>query len=191
MKHLGTKYIETNRLILRQFKVTDAGAMYKNWASDTEVTKYLTWPAHQSVKVSEAVLKDWIEEYGKDDFYQWAIVLKENGDEPIGSIGVVQDDDKIKMAHIGYCIGRKWWHQGLTSEALAAIIHFLIIEVGMNRVESRHDSNNPNSGYVMKKCGMKYEGTMQEADWNNQGICDASRYAILAKEYKNKTDFNV
>ncbi len=191
MKHLGTKYIETNRLILRQFKVTDAEAMYRNWASDPEVTKFLTWPAHQSVKVSEMVLKDWIEEYSKDDFYQWAIVLKENGDEPIGSIAVVHGDDKIKMVHIGYCIGRKWWHQGITTEALAAIIHFLIMKVGVNRVESRHDPHNPNSGYVMKKCGMKYEGTMREADCNNQGICDFSEYAILASEYKNKTNFNL
>lgn len=186
MKHLGTKYIETNRLILRQFKEADAQAMYRNWASDTEVTKFLTWPAHKSVEVSESVLKDWIEGYSNDDFYQWAIVPKENGDDPIGSISVVHGDDKIKMAHIGYCIGRKWWHQGITSEALAAIIHFLIMEVGVNRVESRHDPHNPNSGYVMKKCGMKYEGTMREADWNNQGICDFSEYAILAKEYKKK-----
>ena len=186
MKHLGTKYIETSRLVLRRFKETDAQAMYRNWASDEEVTKFLTWPVHQSVKVSESVLKDWIEGYSNDNFYQWAIVLKENGDEPIGSISVVHGNDKIKMAHIGYCIGRKWWHQGITSEALAAIIHFLIMEVGVNRVESRHDLHNPNSGYVMKKCGMKYEGTMREADWNNQGICDFSEYAILAKEYREK-----
>ena len=186
MKHLGTKYIETSRLILRQFKMADAEAMYHNWASDTEVTKFLTWPAHQSVKVSEAVLKDWIEGYNNDDFYQWAIVPRANGDEPIGSISVVHGNDKIKMAHIGYCIGRKWWHQGIMSEALEAIIHFLIMEVGINRVESHHDLNNPNSGSVMKKCGMKYEGTMREADWNNQGICDFNEYAILAKEYKEK-----
>lgn len=62
------------------------------------------------------------------------------------------------------------------------------MEVGVNRLESRYD---PNSGYVMKKCGMKYEGTMREADWNNQGICDFSEYAILAKEYKNKTDIRL
>lgn len=164
--------------------MTDAQAMYSNWASDSEVTKFLTWPTHQSVKVSETVLKDWIEGYNNGDFYQWAIVLKENSDEPMGCIGVVQSDDKIKMVHIGYCIGRKWWHQGITSEALAAIIHFFISEVGINRVESRHDPHNPHSGNVMKKCGMKYEGTMREADWNNQGICDFSEYAILAKEYK-------
>ena len=186
MKHLGTKYIETDRLVLRQFKQTDAQAMYLNWARDKEVTKFLTWPAHKCIEASESVLRDWVEQYRNDDFYQWAIVFKENGNEPIGSISVVDSNEKIKMVHIGYCIGRKWWHQGITSEALAAIIDFLIMEVGINRVESRHDPQNLNSGYVMRKCGMKYEGTMREADWNNQGICDFSEYAILAKEYKKE-----
>ncbi len=108
---------------------------------------------------------------------------KNNSDEPIGGISVVHNDDAIKMVHIGYCIGRKWWKQGITSEALATVIKFFFEEVGVNRVESRHDPRNPNSGRVMMKCGLKYEGTHREADWNNQGICDSSLYAILAKDY--------
>ena len=45
------------------------------------------------------------------------------------------------------------------------------------------DPHNPNSGRVMTKCGLKYEGTMRQSDVNNQGICDAAYYAILAEEY--------
>jgi ribosomal-protein-alanine N-acetyltransferase len=91
------------------------------------------------------------------------------------------------MVHIGYCIGKKWWHKGITSEALLALIKYFFEKVGVNRVESRHDSNNQNSGKVMSKCGMKHEGTMRQADKNNQGICDYCEYGILAEEYfKNK-----
>lgn len=54
--------------------------------------------------------------------------------------------------------------------------------VGVNRMESRHDPRNANSGAVMRKCGMRYEGTLRQSDWNNQGICDASWYALLAEE---------
>ena len=43
--------------------------------------------------------------------------------------------DRIAMVHIGYCIGKKWWQQGITSEALAALIRFFFEEAGMNRVE--------------------------------------------------------
>lgn len=177
MKHLGTKQIETERLILRKFSLDDADAMYRNWAADDEVTKYLTWPSHSSVDVTKMVLADWIEAYKNDDSYQWAIVLKEIN-EPIGSIAVVDKNDETEMVHIGYCISRKYWHKGITSEALKALIDFFFNEVGVKRVESRHDPRNPHSGGVMKKCGMIYEGTRKNSDKNNQGICDASYYAI-------------
>ena len=69
------------------------------------------------------------------------------------------------------------------SEALEAVLDFLFEEVGFNRIESRHDPHNPHSGDVMRKCGMTYEGTAREADWNNQGLCDTAHYAILRREW--------
>lgn len=181
MKHLGTKRIETDRLILRKFTAEDCLPMYSNWASDAEVTKYLTWPPHTSTVVTGIILQQWVDCYARDDFYQWAIELKSIG-EPIGSISVVSQDDRIRKAEIGYCLGRPWWRQGIMSEALRAVIDFMIDEVGMNRVEAKHDRNNPNSGAVMRKCGMCPEGTHRQADWNNQGVCDVSTYAVLAAE---------
>lgn len=181
MKHLGTVTIETPRLILRRFTLEDAQAMYDNWASDPEVSKYLTWPAHRSVDVSRTVLEAWVADYEKEDNYQWAIELKSLG-QPVGSISVVSHNDRARLVHIGYCMGKAWWHQGIMPEALKAVMDFFFQEVGVNRVESRHDPNNPNSGRVMQKCGMKYEGTFRQSDWNNQGICDASWYALLAED---------
>lgn len=181
MKHLGTVTIETPRLILRRFTLEDAQAMYDNWASDPEVSKYLTWPAHRSVDVSRTVLEAWVADYEKENNYQWAIELKALG-QPVGSISVVSHNDRARLVHIGYCMGKAWWHQGIMPEALKAVMDFFLQEVGVNRVESRHDPNNPNSGRVMQKCGMKYEGTFRQSDWNNQGICDASWYALLAED---------
>ncbi|GHV72422.1 GNAT family acetyltransferase [Spirochaetia bacterium] len=185
MKHFGTRTLETERLILRKFSLNDAEHMYKNWANDNDVTKFLTWKTHENVNVSKSVLEEWTSKYYNEDFYNWAIVLK-SINEPVGSIGVVKQNDEIKMVHIGYCTGKKWWNKGITSEALAVLIKYFFEEIGINRIESRHDPNNPNSGKVMKKCGLKYEGTMRQADKNNQGICDYSEYGILAEEYFNK-----
>lgn len=142
-------------MILRKFIIDDAAAMYNNWTSDPDVTKYLMWPYHKTIEISKAVLTDWINQYSKED--------------------------SIEMVRIGYCIGKKWWKQGITSEALTAIVEFFFEEVGINRIETRHDSKNPNSGKVMMKCGLKYEH--READWNNQGRCDSAMYALLAKDY--------
>ena len=182
MKHLGTKNIYTDRLTLRPFTMDDADAMFHNWASDPEVTKYLTWPAHSNVEISRMVLKDWLFQYEKENYYQWAIVLKDLG-EPIGSISVVNMDDRVQKAEIGYCIGKSYWHKGYTSEALSAVMQFMFTEVGCRRIEARHDTANPNSGKVMEKCGMRFEGTLRKSDRNNQGICDASWYGMLYHEW--------
>lgn len=182
MLHCGTKRIETERLILRRFSIDDAEAMFRNWASDPKVTEYLTWPAHSSAEVSRAVLKDWVSSYSQNDSYQWAIVLKEHGVDPIGSISAVQLDDDVSRVEIGYCIGEAWWHQGIMTEALKAVMDFFFDVVGANRIECRHDPRNPHSGMVMKKCGMKFEGTMRSSHRNNQGVCDACWYALLKAE---------
>lgn len=183
MNHQGTRWIETERLILRQFTLDDAPAMYRNWAGNPEVTKYLTWPAHGSVEISRMVLADWGSHYGEKNYYQWAIVPKDLG-EPIGSIAAVHLNDRVGKVEVGYCVGPNWWHQGIMTEALNAVIHFLLEEVGTNRVEACHDPNNPHSGDVMRKCGMTYEGTQRQAGINNQGLCDLSWYAILASDRK-------
>lgn len=182
MNHCGTKPLETERLLLRRYVREDAAAIYKNWASDPQVTKFLMWQPHASPEVSQRVMEDTLKQYANDAYYRWAIVLKSPGAAPIGDIAVVHMDEKISMVHIGYCIGKDWWHQGITSEALQKVMDFLFDVVQVNRIESRHDPKNPNSGKVMQKCGMKYEGTLRSADGNNQGICDACYYALLKSE---------
>ncbi len=185
MKHCGTQRLETERLILRKFTMADVNAAFNNWTNDEKVTKFLRWPTHTELGITESVIKDWIANYERADFYQWAIVPKDIN-EPIGTISAFDIDERTQKLHIGYCIGSKWWHQGFTSEAFTAIIPFFFETVGVNRIESQHDPENPNSGKVMQKCGLKYEGTLRQADWSNKGIVDACMYSILATEYSKK-----
>ncbi len=183
MNHLGTVQLETERLLLRRFIENDIEAAFNNWTSDEKVTEFLRWPTHRSIEVTKRVLHEWIKSYEDKEFYQWAIVLKTQGDEPIGTISVVDQNERLDLVHIGYCIGSKWWNHGITSEAFMGIIPFLFDEVKVRRIESQHDPNNPNSGKVMTKCGLKYEGTLRQADFSNKGIVDAAIYGLLADEY--------
>ena len=75
MNHLGTKTIETSRLILRRFTLEDVQAMYRNWASDPAVTKYLTWPTHTSEEVTHRVLSDWVGHYEEENYYIQPIIF--------------------------------------------------------------------------------------------------------------------
>ena len=183
MNHCGTQKLETGRLILRRLTMADADAVYRNWASDPEVTRFLTWPAHTDIEVTKYVIGTWLPLYEKQDYYHWAVTLKENGDEPIGTIhGLIKDE--LDLVTTGYCLSRNYWHKGIMSEALAALIDFFFSEVEANCINCYHDPRNPNSGKVMTHCGMKFDGTLRASDKNNTGICDASWYSILREEWK-------
>ncbi len=179
MIHVGTKILETKRLLLRRFKLADAQNVFDNWASNPHVTRYLTWSPHADVETTKSIINEWIDGYKTKSFYQWAIEVKELG-QPIGSISVVRINENVNEVEVGYCIGEQWWNKGYTSEAFAKVIEFLFTEVGAKRICAKHDTDNPNSGRVMLKCGLEYEGTLRRAGKNSSNsVCDLAIYSIL------------
>ncbi len=125
MKHLGTQTRETERLVLRPFGWRTPEPCGKTGARPA-VTKYLTWPPHADVSVSRAVLEDWTGAYQKPDFYSGPSFRRTEKTGPSVPSASWRKTTPVRMVHIGYCIGRKWWRQGITSEALGALIGFLL-----------------------------------------------------------------
>lgn len=177
----GTQTLETNRLILRKFKIEDTENVFKNYASSDLVTKYMTWETHSSIEVTRQYLENLIENYKNNEFFDWSIVLKSTN-EVIGSIGAKKLDKIISKVEVGYCIGEKWWNQGIVTEALKRVISFLFDEVGVNRIEAFHDIRNLVSGKVMQKCGMKFEGFLRQAYKFKNGLSDVLLYSILRED---------
>lgn len=182
MNHKGTKVIVTERLRLRRIRESDAENAFNGWCNDPDVNKFLTWPLHGNVETTKNLFSNWVKEYSKDDYYHWAICFKDT-DEIFGTISVVFVNEKAEFVEIGYCIAKKYWHQGYTSEALKALIPFFFEEVNVNSICLAHDINNPNSGKVMAKCGLKLDGVLRQASRNNTGICDIARYSMTKEDY--------
>lgn len=171
--------LETPRLYLRKMTVADANEAFENWTSSENVAKYLTWAPHTSIEVTKEYLT--AEEENRSE--GWGIVLKETG-QLIGNIAVIEDKRKIKTKTLGYVLGEKFWNHGYMSEALIKVIDFLFETTDVNRIEAEHDTKNPNSGKVMAKAGMTFEGVLREAGYNNQGIVDVAYYSILRSDRK-------
>lgn len=161
MKHCGTRIIETPRLLLRPFCSADAEAIYHNWASDPQVTRYLTWRFHESIRESERLLKEWLGNYRHKNYYQWAVVLRSLG-EPIGSIGCAEVDRRHQVFELGYCMGKKWWGNGLMTEAANAVVDYMFHDVKCRRIIARYARENGASRRVMEKIGML--PALQEAE---------------------------
>ena len=118
LTHKGTKELTTKRLKLRRFTVDDAQDMFNNWASDAEVTKFVSWLPHSTPDLTRELLGKWVEEYEKPDYYSWAI---EYNGRLIGSIGAPSITERDERTEIGYCIARDCWNKGITTEALEAV----------------------------------------------------------------------
>ncbi len=182
MKHTGTIRIETERLILRKFKLEDAKQMFENYTSKDKVTEYLTWWPHKSVNDTQEYLKNFVlPEYKKKSTYRWAIVWKENN-EVIGCIDVVNNNEEKFRAELGWVIGDEYWGKGIMPEAARVVIK-LLFNVGYIRIEAIHDVKNPKSGRVMEKVGMKHEGVLRKYAVNRAGeLQDCDMWAIIKNE---------
>ena len=95
MNNIGTRRFETERLILRRFKLSDVDAVFDNWASDEEVSRYVGWNAHKDKIETLKLVSGWIEDY-KNKSYNWAVELKDTH-ELIGNISAFNVSKKNRM----------------------------------------------------------------------------------------------
>ena len=148
--------IETDRLILREWKTSDVDDMFE-YASVPGVGEMAGWPHHPNREESEYRVHKFVEE--KKTF---AIVYKENN-KVIGSLGVeyYSAEDKLseffdyKGRSIGYVLSKDYWGRGLMPEAVRAVIDYLFNELDYDFLLCGHFDTNDRSRRVQEKCGFK------------------------------------
>ena len=179
-----TKTFETERLILRKFKLSDAEDMFKNYTNSEKVCEFLTWAPHGKIENTKLYLKNIVlPRYKNEDELVWALQLKETGDV-IGCFDVCSQKQSKNRMMLGWVLSEKYWGQGLMPEAGKTLIPYLF-SLGAIRIEAIHDVRNPKSGRVMQKIGMQHEGTLRKYDrnWNGE-LVDAEIYSIIKGEEK-------
>lgn len=144
--------LTTPRLTLRPLTKDDAPAMFKNWTWDERVSRYCRWFPHETLSQTEDLLQIYLEQAENGFDYRWGI---EKDGELMGIIDVVETQDDC--ATIGYVIGHEFWNKGYMSESLSAVIEYLF-SCGFSTIKAEHHIDNPASGRVMEKCGMRYVG---------------------------------
>lgn len=192
MRHAGTQEIVTERLLLRRLLPQDAEMMYENWASDPEVTRFLRWEPHRNALQTAGLLAAWATLYLNPDYYQWAIVEKATG-QVFGSISIFNAalgaqekkaawpelDTSGGVWEVGYCIGRKWWNKGFTTEALKAVVDYWFRNTDSNWLCCCYAKKNPASGRVMQKAGFVYHH--DGIDHKFDGTPVECRYCLLTR----------
>ena len=169
--------LETERLILRLWKETDAEECYR-YAKDPHVGPAAGWPVHSSVENSRQIIRDVLM---KPETY--AIVLKETG-LPVGSIGLHHNDlaKKEDEAELGYWIGVPYWGRGFVPEAARELLRHAFEDLKLNRVWCGYYDGNLKSKRVQEKLGFQYQWTSEEVPVPQLGETRKGYVNLLTKE---------
>lgn len=173
--------LETERLILRKVAQRDADAMFA-YASNDEVTRYVTWKTHQSREESSGYIATAEQRYEAGEIAPWAIEFKENGNM-IGTVDFVAWRPEHQWAELGYVLSPEYWGKGIITEAAGELMRLGFEEMGLVRVQARCFKENGASERVMQKLGMTYEGTLRKMMAFKGRHWDLKMYSILKEEY--------
>ncbi|MBR5751943.1 MAG: GNAT family N-acetyltransferase [Clostridia bacterium] len=176
--------IETESLLLRRMEMRDAQDMYE-YSRDPLVAKHVLWDAHTSVSDTKSYLRYMLRKYRAGEPSSWCIVEKSTG-KVVGTIGYMWYQKDNSACEVGYSLARRCWNRGYMTQALNAVLDYTFRELGINRVEAQHETDNGASGAVMRKCGMTKEGTLRSRLYNKGRYVDVDLYSILRKEYMSR-----
>lgn len=169
--------LQTERLVLRKMKASDAASMFTIW-SDPEVTKFMN--INSFTDESQAV--DMIEMLDKLSRENRAIrysIIELESNEIIGSCGYNSFDFKNAKAEIGYDISKAFWGKGYAPEAILSLMDYAFSTLEFNRIEAKVELENINSIKVLQKLNFTFEGTMRMCEKSNEKFIDLSIYSKL------------
>lgn len=173
--------LETDRLLLRAIRVSDAADMF-DYARRPEVTRYLLWNPHPDVRYTKRYLEYLATRYRMGMFYDWALILKAEK-RMIGTCGFVRFDCPHNSAEIGYVLHPDYHGKGLMAEAARAVMDFGFSTLDLHRIEARYMVGNDPSRRLMERMGMTFEGVKRQSMLVKGGYRDIGTCAILKNEF--------
>jgi [ribosomal protein S5]-alanine N-acetyltransferase len=151
------KTIKTERLRLRKAKLADAEAIFRQYAQDPEVTRYVSWRAHRNLDETREYVQMCLLAWDVGKAFHWVIESAE--DKQV--MGMIIARVNAEKWELGYVLARTYWRQGYMTEALTAIIAWALKQKEIHRVWAVCDVDNLASARVMEKIGMEREGILK------------------------------
>lgn len=176
--------IETERLVLRRFRESDAEAFF-NYRTNPLVSLY-QGEGWQSYRFEQAV--DFVKEQMNLEpgiqgiWFQLVIELKDTG-EQIGDCGIHTLVQDINQVEIGFTLDSAYQNKGLGREAVKCLLDYIFNDLNKHRVIAVTDVRNKNSIKLLKRIGMRKEGHFIKNAWNKGEYTDEYLFAILKGEW--------
>lgn len=172
--------LETTRLTLRPFNPADA-PLVQTYASAREIADTtLSIPHPYPDDAAAAWIGTHRPAWEAGTSVTFAIALRDTG-LVVGAIGLTISSAHA-LAELGYWMAVPYWNHGYCTEAARALVAFGFDVLGLHRIEARHLTRNRQSGRVMQKIGMRYEGVQREAIRKWDRFEDVAFYGVLASD---------
>jgi [ribosomal protein S5]-alanine N-acetyltransferase len=173
--------LETERLLLRRPTVDDAEAIFRRYAGDPDVVRYVGWPRHETVDATRGFLQ-----FSEAEWTRWPagpyLIESRNDRQLIGGTGL--SFETPQRAATGYVLAKDAWGQGYATESLRAMID-VARSVDLIRLDALCHVEHQPSWHVLEKCGFAREGVLKRyAEFPNlaPGMpCDVACYAIVLR----------
>ena len=176
--------LETERLILRRIAMRDAKDIFE-YSRDPEVARHVLWSAQKDISEARDYCRYMMKRYRSDQPSSWGIIDKRT-EHLVGTIGYMDYSEDNATVELGYSLARWMWNGGYMTEALRRVIAYTFEAMDINRIEAQHELDNPASGRVMEKCGMRKEGELRQRLYNKGRFVDVALYAMLQEDYKKQ-----
>ena len=176
MNNIGTKTIETERLILRRFTEDDAKEIYEGYVNQ-EGFLYYANKEKRTLEEEKNSLKGINNKYNNLEYYNWLITIKKTK-KIIGAINL-NVDKYNESVEFNYAIDDRYQRNGYMTEALEAVKNYCLNDIKVNRIYGGCEVNNIASKKVMEKCSFIYEGTLRSYLKLRDGYHDMYLYSIV------------
>ena len=111
-----------------------------------------------------------------------AITLRADGRQ-IGGIGL-RIERQHERAELGYWLGLPYWGKGFATEAAREMVRYGFDELRLHRIFASHFRQNPASGRILLKLGMRHEGCLREHICKWDRFVDSELYGILRQDWE-------
>lgn len=151
--------IETERLILRELRLSDLEGMFE-LDSDPEVHKYLGNKPVKTIEESQKILESVINQYKERGIGRWAAIEKSSGDF-IGWSGIRLNTEFnmngfTKYYDVGYRLIKRFWGKGYATESGKAAIEYAFNNMELPELYATTEIGNQASHNALLKLGLKY-----------------------------------
>lgn len=168
--------LQTARLLLRRPAHTDARAIFRSYAGDAAVTRYLSWPTHRSVADSYAFIEWSDAEWARCPAGPYLVFARgERSGKVLGCTGLTFLS--AERASTGYVLAQSAWGKGVATEVLGAMAD-LARALGLKQLEAICHAEHRASARVLEKCGFLLE-SLRERDTLFPNLLPGGRADVL------------